>query len=69
MVTALKDNSLMSASKFLDANYITVLTLEEVLIYNVNEVKLLSPGQEMLIGWICKTSGLCRVPLKPKVEK
>ena len=40
MVTVLKHNSLMSVSKFADENYIMVLTLEEVFIYDGNEVKL-----------------------------
>ena len=40
MMTALKHNSLMSARKFADENYITVMTPEEVLIYYGNEVKL-----------------------------
>ena len=40
MVPSLKHNSLMSVIKFVDANYITVLTPEEVVICNRNEVKL-----------------------------
>ena len=34
MLPALKHNSLTSSSKFADANYITVLTSKQVLIYN-----------------------------------
>ena len=51
MVTSLKHNLFISESKFVDANYTTVLTLEEVLIYDGNEVKLRTPGQEILTGW------------------
>ena len=48
MVPELKSNSMMSARKFADTNYITVLTPEEVLVYNENEVKLRASGQEMV---------------------
>ena len=68
MVTALKHNSLMSASNFADENYITVLTPEEVLNHDASEVKLQASGQAILTGWRCKTSQLWRLPLKPKVE-
>ena len=68
MVPALKHNSLMSERKSIDTKYVTVLTLEEVLIYGVNEVKLRALGQAILPGWRCKTIGLWRVSLKPKVE-
>ena len=64
----LRHNSLMSATKFMDENYITVLTPEELLFYDGNEVKLQAPGQSILTVWRCKTSGLWRVPLKLKVE-
>ena len=40
MVPDLKHNSLISASKFADANYITVLTPTEVLIYDGERLKL-----------------------------
>ena len=39
LAPALKYTSLMSAIKFADANYITVLTTEEELIYDECEVK------------------------------
>ena len=39
MAPALKHNSLISTSKLLDTNYITVLTPKEELIYDVNGVK------------------------------
>ena len=68
IVPDLNQNSLMSASKFSNENYITVLIPEEVLIYYGNEVKLRASGQEIFIGWRCKTSEPWRVTIKPKVE-
>ena len=58
MVPALKDNSLISAIEFADANYITVLTPEGVLIYDGNETKLLASGQVILTGRRFKKRGL-----------
>ena len=70
MVPVLQHNSLIliSASKFVDANYIKFLTPKEVLIYDGNEVKLLVLGQAILPWWRFKMSGLWRVPLKPIIE-
>ena len=68
MMPILQHNSLMSASKFTDTNYIKFLTLEEVLIYDKNEVKWIMLGQAILTGWRFKTSGQWRVPLKPTLE-
>ena len=51
MFPYLEHNSLMSAIKFADENYITVLMSEEVLIDDVNEIKLQAPGQAILTGW------------------
>ena len=56
MVPALKHNSLMSAIKFMDANYIKVLIPEELLIYDVNEVTLRELEQAILIGRRYKTN-------------
>ena len=67
MVSALKHKSLISADKFADAKYTTVITIEKVLVYYGNEVTLGALGQAILKGWRFKTSGLWRVPLKPKV--
>ena len=68
IVPVLKHSSLISEIKFSDANYIPVLVPEGLLVYDGNEVKLRASGQAILIGWRCKTSGLWRAPLKPKVE-
>ena len=48
MMPILQHNSLMSASKFTDTNYIKFLTLEEVLIYDRNEVKCIVLGQAII---------------------
>ena len=68
MVPNLKHNSLMSAGKIADAQYITVLTLTEVLVYyDMGDLQLSINGKTILIGWRCKHSGLWRVPLTPVV--
>ena len=68
MVPNLKHNSQMSASRFSDAQYITVLTPTEVLVYDdVGDLQLLLSSKAILRGWRCKHSGLWRVPLTPVV--
>ena len=62
MVPELKHNSLISASKFVDANYITILTPTEVLIYDGDGLKLEINHDAILRGWR-EASGLWRVPL------
>jgi len=51
MVPNLKQNSLLSASKFTDANYITVLTPTEVLIYDGEDLTLRINKDAILRGW------------------
>ena len=59
-------NSLLSASKFADAKYVTVLTPDEVLIFDdLGDLKLNITQEAILKGWQCKTTGLWRVPLAP----
>ena len=65
MVPDLKHNSLISASKFADANYITVLTPTEVLIYDGERLKLEINKEAVLRGWRDSETGLWRVPLNP----
>ena len=65
MVPDLKHNSLISASKFADANYITVLTPTEVLIYDGEELKLEINREAVLRGWRDRETGLWCVPLNP----
>ena len=68
MVPNLKHNSLMSARKFADAQYITILTPDEVLVYDeMGDLKRSIPSTAILRGWRCKHSGLWGVPLTPVV--
>ena len=62
IVPDLKHNSFISASKFADANYITILTPTEVLIYDGNGLQLEINHEAILRGWR-EASGLWRVPL------
>ena len=68
MVTNLKHNSLMRARKFVDANYISVLTPTEVLVYDdMGDLQRSISSTAILRGWRCKYSGMWRVTLKPVV--
>jgi len=58
MVPELKHNSLISTSKFADANYITILIPTEVLIYDGTELKLEINKDAVLRGWRHNDSGL-----------
>ena len=51
IVPDLKHNSLISASKFADVNYITILTPTEVLIYDGDGLKLEINHETILRGW------------------
>ena len=50
MVPALKHNSLISGPKFADANYITVLTPTEVLIYDGRGLKISTSREAVIRG-------------------
>ena len=65
MVLQLQHNSLISRGKFTDANYITVLTPTEVLIYDGKDTHISVTNKPILKGWRYKTTGLWRVPLQP----
>ena len=66
VVPGLVRNSLLSASKFADAKYVSVLTPEEVLIFDdLGDLQLTISQEAVLKGWRCKTTGLWRVPLTP----
>ena len=59
-------NSLLSTSKFPDAKYVTVLTPDEVLIFDdLGDFKLTITQKAILKGWQCKMTVLWRVPLTP----
>ena len=65
MIPQLQHNSLISGSKFADANYITVLTPTEVLFYNGMDTHISVSNRPILKGWRDPTIGLWRVPLQP----
>ena len=68
MVPNLKHNSMMSASKFADAQYITFLTTTEVLVYDyMGDLQRSISSTAILIGWGCKHSGPWQVPLTPVI--
>ena len=68
MIPNLKHNSLMSARKFADVNYISVLTPSEVLVYDdMGDIQRSISSTAILRGWKCKYYGLWRVPLTPIV--
>ena len=68
MVPNLAQNSLLKASKFANAKYVTVLTPEEVLMFDyLGDLQLTTFQEAILKGWRCKTSGFWRVPLNPMV--
>ena len=70
MVPNLKYNSLMSASKFANAQYITVLTPTEVLVYDdMVDLQSSISSAAILRRWRCKHSVLWQVPLTPVVLK
>ena len=60
MVSQLQQNSLMSGGKFADANYITVLTPTEVLIYDGKDTHISVTNKPILKGWRDTTTGLSR---------
>ena len=67
IVPDLHHNSLLSASKFADAGYVTVLTADEVLIYDDKDYFQRIDCKAVLRGWRDPTSGLWRVTLEPHV--
>ena len=65
MVTKLHHNSLISGDEFSDANCITVLTPNEVLIYDGKDTHISVPNKPILKFWIDTTTGLWHVPPQP----
>ena len=65
MAPQLQHNSLISGGKFADANYITVITPTEVLIYDGKDTHISVSNRQILKGWRDTTTGLWRVPLQP----
>ena len=66
MVTQLQHNSLISGGKFVDTNYITVLTPTEVSICDGRDTNISGSNKPILNGWRDTTTGLWRVSLQPR---
>ncbi len=56
-------NSLLSTSKFADANYITMFDKEAVNIYDANDTTITVTRGAILRGFKCPMTGMWRIPL------
>jgi hypothetical protein len=56
-------NSLLSTSKFADANYITIFDKEAVNIYDANDTTITITSGPILHGFKCPMTGMWRIPL------
>ena len=63
IVPSIERDSLLSVSKFVDANYIAVFDKEEVQIYDANNTQITVSRAAILRGWRCPDTKLWRVPL------
>jgi hypothetical protein len=63
VVPGLALNSLLSSSKCADANYITLLTPDDVAIFDAETTRINIDGTAVLKGWRCPHTKLWRVPL------
>ena len=68
MVPDLAMNTLVSAGKVADANYISVFTKDEVKIFDAEAAKFEATGKVVMTGWRCPETKLWRVPLQPDWE-
>jgi hypothetical protein len=57
-------NSLLSTSKVLDADYIAIYDKENVNFYNAKTTKINVLEEAVLKGWQCPAAGLWRLPLE-----
>jgi hypothetical protein len=62
-------NSLLSTSKFAEADYNTVFNKEQVNIYDVNNVVISVTRGAILRGWRDPRTGLWRISLLPTIRK
>ena len=65
----LEHNSLLSASKFADAGYVSILTPTDLLIIEGDEILHKLEKDAILRGWRDPASGLWRVPLESPSHK
>ncbi len=56
-------NSLLSTSKFADANYITIFGKEAINIYDANKTTITLTRGAILCGFKCPMTGMWRIPL------
>ena len=67
IVPSLAEHTLISASKFADANYFTIYDDKEVNIYDGETTKIYVTEKAVLQGFRCPTSKLWRIPLTDNV--
>ncbi len=68
IVPGIKHDSLLSISKFVDANYIAIFNKDEVNIYNANKTSIVVSRGAILQGWRCKQTNLWHVPLIKEIK-
>ena len=63
IVPSIEPDSLLSVSKFVDANYIAIFDKDEVNIFNANNTEVTVTRAAILRGWQCPKTKLWRIPL------
>jgi len=63
IVPSIKRDSLLSVSKFVDANYIAIFDKDEVKIFDANNTEITVSRAAILRGWRCPDTKLWRIPL------
>jgi hypothetical protein len=56
-------NSLLTTSKVVDADYIAIYDKEEINFYDAKSTKITVSKESVLKGWQCPAAGLWRLPL------
>ena len=67
MVPFLVNNTLLSASKFTDVDYISIYDGDEVNIYDGHTTRIKVSEKAVLKGWRCPATKLWQIPLRAKV--
>jgi len=63
IVPSIERDSLLSVSKFIDANYIAIFDKDEVKIFDANNTEIMVSRAAILRGWRCPDTKLWRIPL------
>ena len=63
IMSALKDNSLLSGGKFSQAGYVAVCDNKKVSLYDGKNAKITVSEEAVLTGWGCPKSNLWHIPL------